>query len=78
VDYALLFLLWLAFASLTTLHVALGFAIGRRLGKLRGWLAFLCFPLAPYFGFKAGIRVRSALWCLLLLAYSVLLFFATR
>ncbi len=77
-DYALVLLLWLTFASLTTLHVVLGFVIGRRLGTLRGWLSFLAFPLAPYFGFKAQVKWRSTIWCLLLLGYSVLLFFATR
>jgi hypothetical protein len=78
VNYALLLLLWLAFASFTTLHVVLGFVIGRRLGKLRGWLSFLAFPLTPYFGFKARVKWRSTLWCLLLLGYCSLLFLATR
>jgi hypothetical protein len=78
VDLAILLLLWLAFASLTTLHVALAFAIGRRLGKIRGWLSLLAFPLAPYFGFVAAAKTRSLVWCLLALAYAVLLFFATR
>jgi hypothetical protein len=78
VDYVPLVLLWLAFASLTTLQVALAFAIGRHLGPLRGWLSLLAFPLAPYFGIRAGLRWRSVAWCALLICYCALLFFATR
>lgn len=77
-DYVPLLLLWLAFASLTTLHVALAFAIGGHLGRLRGWLSLLAFPLAPYFGIRAGLKWRSGVWCALVVAYCVLLFFATR
>lgn len=77
-DFAILLLLWLTFASLSTLHVALAFAIGQRLGKLRGWLAFLAFPVAPYFGIMAGAKTRAFVWCLLLLSYLALLFFAMR
>jgi hypothetical protein len=78
VDFTILLLLWLSFSSLTTLHVVLAFAIGQRLGKPRGWLALLVFPLAPYFGFVAKVKLPSLLWCVLLLAYAVLLFVATR
>jgi hypothetical protein len=78
VDFIILCLLWLSFASLVTLHVALAFVIGGRLGKLRGWLALLAFPLLPYFGVVAQARTRSLVWVFLLLSYAVLLFFATR
>lgn len=77
-DFAILLLLWLSFASLTTLHVALAFVIGQRLGKLHGWLALLAFPVAPYFAYLARAKSRSFAWCLLFLSYSILLFFATR
>jgi hypothetical protein len=78
VDYAILLLLWLSFASATTLHVALAYVIGQRLGKLRGWLSLLGFPLAPYFGWLAGAKNWSLLWCVLSLAYVGLLLLASR
>jgi hypothetical protein len=78
VDYALLLLLWLSFAGATTLHVALAYAIGQRLGKLRGWLALLAFPLAPYLGWIAGARFRSGLWCVFSATYFGFLLVATR
>lgn len=78
VDYALLLLLWLAFASLTSLHVALAYTVGKRLGKLRGWLALLAFPFAPYFGWRGAAKALTLAWCFFLAAYGLLLFFATR
>lgn len=77
-DLAILLLLWLSFASLVTLHVALSMTVGHRRGKLLGWLALLAVPLAPYLGFTANAKTRSGVWCLLLASYLVLLFFATR
>lgn len=77
-DFVLLFLLWLSFASLSTLHVALAFVVGQRLGPLQGWLGLLAFPLAPYFGLRAGLKWRPGIWCLLVVCYSVLLFLAAR
>ncbi|HEY5961311.1 MAG TPA: hypothetical protein VIV60_32360 [Polyangiaceae bacterium] len=77
-DYAILLLLWLSFASASTLHVALAYVIGQRLGKLRGWLSLLGFPLAPYFGWRAGAKTWSALWCILVLLYFGLLLVASR
>ena len=77
-DFAILLLLWLVFASLTTHHVALALAVGQRLGKLQGWLVLLAFPLAPYFGIRAHARVMTFFWVLLLLAYAGLLLVATR
>ena len=78
VDFAILMLIWLSFSSLATLHVVLAFAIGQRLGKPRGWLSLLVFPLAPYFGFVARVKSKSLLWCVLLLGYAALLFVGTR
>lgn len=55
-----------------TLHVALSVGLLRRHPRWRGLLGFFVAPLAPVFGFGARLRVRSALWIVLAVAYVVL------
>ncbi len=61
-------------ASWFTLHVALSVGLLRRPPRWRGLVGFVVAPLAPVFGFTARLRVRSALWIVLAVAYAVLRF----
>lgn len=68
--------LTIALAAVTalwfTFHVALAVGLIRRHPRWRGLLAFFVAPLAPVFGFGAGLRVRSVAWLVLAIAYVVL------
>jgi hypothetical protein len=61
-NLALLLLPSLAFGLLATAHVALSALLLARKPRWRALLAFLFPPLAPYWGWAAGIKVWSALW----------------
>ena len=65
-------LLVAAFAAFMTAHVALCLALSGRAPRFRAVIAFVAFPLAPYWGAKDGQRKRVALWGLFALAYLVL------
>jgi hypothetical protein len=71
-DLVLTVLLSVALAAWITDHVALAVALLRRKPRWRGPVAFVVVPLAPVFGFMEKLRVRSALWLLLAIAYGVL------
>lgn len=70
-----------SFALWATLHGVLAFGLIRR-SPLGWWLLLLAFPitlwLAPYWGFKHGLKLRSAAWLLMLLMYVVLLLVGAR
>jgi hypothetical protein len=56
VDFTILLLLSLTFSCLATPNVVVAFAIGQRLGKVRGWLSLPVFPLAPSSRFVAEVK----------------------
>jgi hypothetical protein len=61
-DIVLVALVVLAFAVLLTVHVAIVFGLLGRRPRWRGLLALLVVPLAPYWAWREGMRVRAALW----------------
>jgi hypothetical protein len=70
-DVVVLVVLVTAFAVLATVHCALAFAIGRRASLGRALVAFVLPPLAPWWGWRHGLRVRSSVWIASALAYAV-------
>jgi hypothetical protein len=68
----------LAFATLTTAHVALVAGLLARPPRSRALVAAVAFPLAPYWGARLGMRVRAAIWSLGALAYVALRIAARR
>lgn len=71
-------LLWVCFASLVTVHVALALTVGQRRGGVWGWLGLLMAPLLPYLGLKVAAKKGTLLWSTLLIGYLVLLLLAVR
>jgi hypothetical protein len=67
----------IAFATLVTAHVMLVAAVAapRRWHALA---ALVVAPLAPYWGWRRGMRARAALWALAALAYGALRWMASR
>ncbi|HEX3596208.1 MAG TPA: hypothetical protein VHU80_13955, partial [Polyangiaceae bacterium] len=59
----------LSFALLVTAHVALAVGLIGRRPRSRGFVALLVPPLAPYFGVREKMWVRSAVWVLSAVAY---------
>jgi hypothetical protein len=70
-------LLVLSFAALVTTHVALTIGLARRPRRWRAWVAFFAFPLAPWWGWKANMRVRGGLWLAAASCYGLSLLFAS-
>jgi hypothetical protein len=66
-----------AFAALVTVHVALAYRLGRDGPLWRGWAALAVPPLAPVWGFLAGLRFLPALWLVSAVAYLVSLAFVS-
>lgn len=62
-------ILVLAFATLVTTHVVLATSIGRRKPWWRGAVALVVVPLAPWWGWKGGMRGSSTLWIAAALVY---------
>jgi hypothetical protein len=75
-DLALYAAIVVSFAALVTAHAALVFGLARRTPHWRGPVGLVLAPLAPYWGFKAGLRVRSVLWLFALAAYVTALWLA--
>jgi hypothetical protein len=61
-----------AFATLATAHVALVWGLAWRPPRWRALLALPLVPLAPYWGFREGMHVRSAIWALSAVSYILL------
>lgn len=61
--------LLLAFATLVTAHVVLAASIARRKPWWRGAVALVVVPLAPWWGWREGMRGRSTLWIAAALVY---------
>lgn len=68
----------LAFASLTTTHLALAHRLARLGPVWRGWLALLVPPLAPVWGLLAGLRALPVVWILTAVVYLASLVLASR
>jgi hypothetical protein len=52
----------LAFATLVTAHITLVLGLLRRPPWWRGVVGLLLPPLAPWWGWRGNMRVRSGLW----------------
>lgn len=72
-DTALFIALTISAAVWLVLHLALSLKAARA-RALPGWLRFGAWlpPLTPIAGYASGARVRSALWCIVAVAYLVL------
>jgi hypothetical protein len=70
-DIAALALLLTAFSVLATAHVTLAIGLARRRPRTRALLALALPPLAPWWGWKAGMTVRSASWVVAAVAYAI-------
>jgi hypothetical protein len=73
VDIAVAATLILSFALLATAHVAIGTGLLTRPPRWRAALAFLVPPLAPFWGFREGLRVWSGIWLASVAVYAVCL-----
>lgn len=73
VDVAILTLLLLAFALLVTTHLAVAARLLLREPWWRGLLALLVPVLAPYFAYKAELKVGAAMWLIGAFSYAVAL-----
>ena len=68
-DLALLLVPSLAFGLLVTAHMALSAQLFSRKPRWRGLLALLFPPLAPVWGWSAGLKVWTTLWLIALVVY---------
>lgn len=64
-------LLALAFLATLVAHGVLVVGLARRKQRLRALVAAMVPPLAPYWGWDAGMRLRVAVWWLLVVVYAV-------
>jgi hypothetical protein len=71
VDTAIVTLLVGSFATLVTVHLALAVGLVRRRPHWRGAAALVVPPLAPYWGFRVGMRKRVIVWLAALSLYAV-------
>ena len=70
--------LLVAFATFVTAHVALVLGLLARTPRWRGLVALPVVPLAPYWGARAGMYARVAVWGISALAYIALRVIASR
>ena len=67
-----------SFAILVTTHVTLAFGLARRAPAGKALLAFVVAPLAPWWGWRAHMRVRGLLWMAASAVYVVALALCMR
>jgi hypothetical protein len=60
-----------ALAVFLAAHVALVAGLARRHAWWRAVVALLVPPLAPWWGYRAGLRVATIAWCAALALYAV-------
>lgn len=60
-----------SFATLVTVHVALLWGLSRWASRQKLLASLLLPPLAPYFGWSSGTRVRASIWLGSLLVYLI-------
>jgi hypothetical protein len=77
-DERIVLALLAAFATFVTAHAALVFGLAARPPRWRAFVALVLVPLAPYWGVRAGMYLRSALWGVGALAYLALRVIASR
>ncbi len=68
----------LAFASLVTAHVTLVAGLAARAPRWRAPVAAFIAPLAPFWGLRSGMRLRSAIWIASAAVYAVARWLAAR
>jgi hypothetical protein len=68
----LVFALLVSFAVLLTCHITLVWGLASRAPRWRALVALVALPLAPYWGARAGMRARAALWGASAIAYIAL------
>jgi hypothetical protein len=69
VDTVLVIAIVVSFATLVTAHVALTLGLFTRPPRSRALLALLLPPLAPYYGAREKMWVRTAVWTASLVTY---------
>jgi len=69
VDTALVIAIVVSFATLVTAHVALAMGLLTRTPRIRALLALLLPPLAPYYGAREKMWIRTTVWTLALVTY---------
>jgi hypothetical protein len=57
------------FALLVTVHCAIIFGLARRRPRSRALVALVAVPLAPYWAFREGMRLRAGAWMVAALVY---------
>jgi hypothetical protein len=77
-DETLTAALVLAFATLATVHVMLVVGLASREPRWRAAAAAIALPLAPIWGLRAGMPLRSGLWIASAIAYIVSRWLASR
>ncbi len=70
-DFLVLGALVVAFAAWITAHLTLAIGLARRSPWWRSPVAFVVAPLAPLWGWAAGMRVRSAVWLVAVVSYAL-------
>jgi hypothetical protein len=58
------------FALLGTAHVALVLGLSGRMGAWRALAALVVMPLAPFWGLRQGLLVRTSIWLVALVLYA--------
>ena len=71
-DAIVLAMVVVGLAALVTTHLAIAWSLGlRERPRWRGLVALVVPPLAPIWGWRAGMRARTGLWVASLVAYAV-------
>jgi hypothetical protein len=68
----------IAFAALATAHVTLVVGLASRPPRWRAGVAAIVAPLAPFWGLRAGMRVRSGIWMASAAVYAAAIWLAAR
>lgn len=77
-DERIVLALFAAFATFVTAHAALFFGLAARAPRWRAFVAVVVVPLALYWGVRAGMYARAAVWGLSAVAYIALRVVAAR
>lgn len=60
-----------AFAALSTAHVTLAIGLAGQTPRWRALVALVVPPLAPFWGWAAGMRARASLWVAAVVVYAI-------
>lgn len=72
-DLVLVIALVVASAAMFTAHVALTYGLAFRPPRWRALVGFFVAPLAPYWGFREGMKIRAGIWAGALVVYVIAL-----